>query len=142
MEQGVAAKVGVTALPKWMALQPVKKNIADSLLEAQKHPAGRAEYSASNGEASVYSCNRKYLAACGVSLDEEKLETLSGIAVPYGARVVLQPSFAVTSAEMKQRVADTVKMTARSTLVLEGNVVIKRLDLDGALIVRTGRQFG
>ena len=155
MEQGYrdsdGAKVGVTAFPKWMALQPVKKNIVDSQREAQDDILGMAEYSASNGEAAVYFCSRQYLAECGVTMPSMRLNQengmnlrkFQGINVKYGARVVLMPSFAMTLKEMKQRVnGDKVKMTERSTLVLEGNVMIKSLELDGTLIVKTGPRFG
>merc|ERR1712154_687174 len=115
--------VGVTSLPKWMALQPVKKNIFDSQKEAKENAQCMAEFCAANGEASVYFLNRKYMKHCGVALeeyDEQRLRMFNGINVKYGARIVLMPSFAVSLEEMKQRLigGKDIKIGKESTLIL------------------------
>ena len=63
---------------------------------------------------------------------------MGGIPVKYGARVVIQPSFGVTLGDIRSRFKENGKVviSAESTLVLEGNVEIENLQLNGALIIR------
>jgi hypothetical protein len=64
-------------------------------------------------------------------------EEFEGIKVHGGAKVVLAPSFATTMAEVRARVhGASVTISDRSTLVLEGDVRLESLDLDGTLAVR------
>jgi hypothetical protein len=64
-------------------------------------------------------------------------EEFEGIKVQGGAKVVLAPSFSTTMAEVRARVhGASVTISDRSTLVLEGDVRLESLDLDGTLVVR------
>ena len=64
-------------------------------------------------------------------------EEFEGIKVQGGAKVVLAPSFATTMAEVRARINGAgVTVSDRSTLVLEGDVRLESLDLDGTLVVR------
>jgi hypothetical protein len=64
-------------------------------------------------------------------------EDFEGIKVQGGAKVVIAPSFATTVAEVHDRVKGIgVSISDRSTLVLEGDVRLEGLDLDGSLVVR------
>jgi len=49
---------------------------------------------------------------------------------------VLAPSFAVSYEDIKHKIKGNVNISARSTLVLEGNVMLEDLDLDGTLFVK------
>lgn len=62
----------------------------------------------------------------------------SGIEVVSGPDLVLRPSFALCSTELKQKITNPaqVKISGRSSLVLKGEgLTIESLDLDGALII-------
>merc|ERR1712127_137545 len=62
----------------------------------------------------------------------------SGIPVTPGPNIILCPAFAITQEEIMNKVQGG-KITTRSSLVLEGEgLTIKNLDLDGALVIRTG----
>jgi len=131
-------EVGMTCFPPWLAMKPVKSNIADSIRQVQKMGTS---FSAAHGESAVYFMNRTLLrAACGdegaTAESKEKLEMVEGIPVDYGARVVLCPAFGVTVKEMAARIKGDVAVTERSTLVLDGDIEIDGLALDGALVVR------
>ena len=56
----------------------------------------------------------------------------------YGARVVIMPSFGVTLEDVRSRFDSSgkVAISSESTLVLEGDVSIKNLELNGALCLR------
>merc|ERR1712107_225205 len=59
--------------------------------------------------------------------------TYLGITRKIGARIVLQPSFGISLEEIKSKVKGKVTVSKKSVLVLEGDVTIDGLDLDGAL---------
>ena len=59
--------VGITQLPSWLAMSPVKNNIKDALVKFQK--VGCADC-ASSGEANMYFANRQYMREAGVKLTE------------------------------------------------------------------------
>merc|ERR1712070_391598 len=52
-----------------------------------------------------------------------------------GPRIVLQPSFGVSLEDMKTKVQGRWRISRRSVLVLDGEVAVNGLDLDGALTV-------
>merc|ERR1712238_299951 len=55
-----------------------------------------------------------------------------------GPRVIICPAFAITQEEVVNKIHGG-KISKRSSLVLEGQgLTVKNLDLDGALVVRTG----
>ena len=65
-------------------------------------------------------------------------QELGGIPVKYGARVVILPSFGVTLEDIRGRFVEggNVTISSESTLVLDGDISIKNLSLNGALILR------
>eukprot|EP00484_Ammonia_sp_Unknown_P017583 CAMPEP_0197039630 /NCGR_PEP_ID=MMETSP1384-20130603/16411_1 /TAXON_ID=29189 /ORGANISM="Ammonia sp." /LENGTH=635 /DNA_ID=CAMNT_0042470259 /DNA_START=84 /DNA_END=1991 /DNA_ORIENTATION=- len=138
-DQALSLNVGMTCFPPWLAMKPVKSNLADSIKDVQK--MGSA-FSAAHGEAAVYFLNRTLLRAAAknenlTTESKEKLELVKGLPVDYGARVVLYPSFGSTVKEMSGKLKGEISITERSTLVIDGDdVEIDGLKLDGALIVR------
>merc|ERR1712071_595180 len=66
------------------------------------------------------------------------LVTVSGIPVTPGPYIILCPAFAITQDEVRSKIEGGT-ITRRSSLVLEGeSLKVKNLDLDGALVIRTG----
>ena len=65
-------------------------------------------------------------------------QAFAGVPVHDGAHIVLMPSFACSLHELRDKLAGAnIRVSARSTLILDGsNVLINKLDLDGALVVR------
>jgi UDP-sugar pyrophosphorylase len=133
------AKVGFTQMERFICFSAVKNNPKDALDKLKG--SGFAE-SASTGEADIYAVGRYLLKRAGVSIETEektpgKLAYL-GIPFPDLAKVVLAPSFGTTIAEVCARFPDPqkVSISARSSLVVEGDVIIKSLILDGNLVLR------
>jgi len=124
--------VGITQLPTWLAMSPVKNNIKDALVKFQK--VGCADC-ASSGEANMYFANRQYMREAGVKLAEGKPVVFEGIPVPNGAHIVYKASFAVCLADVKKKCTGgkKIQISKRSTLILEGDITLKKLELDGAL---------
>ena len=99
---------------------------------------GYAE-SASSCESDIYASNRLLLAMTGVQIKTADLKAVFWLGIPFlnGAKIVLAPSFAVTINEIRSHfpTPDCVIISDRSSLVLEGDVIIETLDLDGDLHV-------
>merc|ERR1719203_1153127 len=111
-----------------MSFTCVKNNLEDA---AKKNPPDCAL----SAEADIYACNARLLELAGKDVDIQPAEdvTFLGITAQVGARIVLQPSFGISLEQLKERVKGKVIISARSALVLEGDVVLNGLELDGAL---------
>jgi UDP-sugar pyrophosphorylase len=133
---GEASKhVGFTSIPAELCFSPVKNATADGVsLQAN----GTAPGVAATGEADQYAAIRKIMKSIGCLIEDSPKATFNGITVIPGPEIVVKPSFAVCPAEYKSRfpVPSNIKISGRSSLVVEGNIVIESLDLDGALIIR------
>jgi len=124
-------KVGVTQAERFYCYSPVNNSTDDALLAQETSYA----QSAATGEFDIYKSNRKYLQHSGVKFEPDKIRQYSGISVPYNARIVLQPSFGTTLQEVRNRIYGDVSISANSTLILDGDIEIYNLKLDGALEV-------
>lgn len=102
---------------------------------------GTAPGTMSSAESDKYIQNQRKLKFAGMDIDvteEADLVPVAGIPVTPGARVILCPGFAITQQEVMQKI-EGGKVTKSSSLVLEGeDLKVKNLDLDGALVIRTG----
>lgn len=100
----------------------------------------------SSAESDKYIQNQRKLKFAGVDLPltqvPDDLAAVGGIPVTQGPRVLLCPSFAITQEEILNKVhGKNIRITQRSSLVLDGHhLMIKNLDLDGALVIRAGDQ--
>ncbi len=127
--------VGFTQFPEW-TYSPVKNSIDEA---RAKFAAGVPMRCASEGELELYAAYARQLRFVGVqAAPSAAVFEVSGFRIPDGPHVVLAPSFAVGVSQLRQRFPnpDKVRISARSTLVLEGDVTVESLDLDGALVVR------
>lgn len=97
-----------------------KKNPADCALSA---------------EADIYACNARLLELAGAEIESPADVSFMGIPAKIGARIVLHPSFGISLVDIKSKVKGKVKITRKSVLVLDGDITVDGLDLDGALKV-------
>jgi len=126
---------GMTQCERFYAMEPVKNNIVDA---AKKQEASGCADSAASGEFEVYRTNRRYLSAAGVEFEDDAEKVYSKIKVPYNSRVTVQPSFAQTLRQYKDHIKGKVKVSAGSSLILDGDIDIMNLTLDGALEIKAG----
>jgi len=126
------APVGITQGEAFYCYEPVKNNIRDAIGKQRK--TGSACCGAS-GEFACYLSNRRFLQHAGVQFEPDEKREYAGIVVPYNARVVLQPQFGNSLKDIKNRIHGKVTVTAESTLVLDGDIHIYNLELDGALVI-------
>ncbi|CAE7604021.1 USP, partial [Symbiodinium sp. KB8] len=122
-------KVGFTQLERLMSFTCVKNNLADAM---KKNPPDCAL----SAEADIYACNARLLELAGqgkVKIEAPPDVNFLGITAQVGARIVLQPSFAVSLEQMKEKVKGTITISNKSELVVDGDVALNDLELDGAL---------
>jgi len=138
-EMGSEANIGFTMFDRWFTFSPAKNSLEAGVEDVGK--GGTAPGTMSSAESDKYIQNQRKLKFAGVDInvtEEKDLVPIAGIPVTPGPRVILCPGFAITQQEVVEKI-EGGKITNRSTLVLEGeDLKVKNLDLDGALVIRTG----
>eukprot|EP01041_Mallomonas_annulata_P000755 gene755-1440_t len=129
---GSEAKVGFSQAPAWICYSPVKNNAADA---AASVAAGVPAGSAIAGESDQYFAPAECLRILGAHIQQETAKTYLGLSGSLGPRIVFDPSFAVFPGEIASRFPSPtlVSISAKSTLVISGDVIIHSLNLDGSL---------
>lgn len=131
------ARVGFSDFERWFSFSPVKNSIEDAL---KSHKSGVYAASPGAGEAAVYQAHKTLLRLAGAKVAEA--EPLSFLQLPLELRpaIALSPRFALTVDDVMRRVpgGSQVTVSSRSTLVLDGDVTLHSLELDGALVVKAG----
>lgn len=129
------AKVGFTLAPAWFCYSPCKNNSVDAAVSVQSGvPAG----SAFTAESDQYFASAEILRILGAQVQSSEPVMFSDISAVPGPRIVFHPSFAVLPSEVSARfpTPSMVSISANSTLVVEGDVVVHSLALDGVLFLK------
>jgi len=132
---GPDEKVGVTIFDRRWCFSANKNNIKDA---AAKHAAGGPPESGATAESDFYLAGRMKLAAAGVKVETAKEELILGIPFTPGPRVLLRPSFAMTLAEVREKIKG-VKISGDATLVLDGkDITLENVEITAgsALAIR------
>lgn len=132
--------VGFTTVQEvWVGYSPVKNSVADALA---KVAAGCPPHSAAAGECDMYGTAARSLRLAGATVGDPADVVFAGTRLQLWPRIVLSPATAATLGELRDRVVRPcgagVRISARSTLVLKGNIILEELDLDGALVLTCG----
>jgi len=128
------AKVGFALFEQWCCYSPVKNSPQEA---RAKFKSGNHPQSATTGETDLFAANCRILRMAGAGVEDPKRATFNGIDVELYARVVWSPEWAKDFVGVRARLprADAVCISQRSTLVLDGDITIEELNLDGALII-------
>ncbi|KAL1833704.1 hypothetical protein ACET3Z_003355 [Daucus carota] len=127
-----SARVGFTVMDAWLAYAPVKNNPED----AAKVPKGNPYHSATSGEMAIYKANSLVLRKAGVKVDDPVSQVFNGQEVEVWPRVTWKPDWALTFAEIKNKVSGKCSISQKSTMVINGrNIFVEDLSLDGALVI-------
>jgi UDP-sugar pyrophosphorylase len=120
--------IGFTQLDRSMCFTCVKNNLSDAI---KKTPPDCAL----SAEADIYACNARLLQLAGADVQIEAPDEVSflGVKAEIGARIVLHPEFGISLEQMKTRVKGKIKISKRSTLIIDGPATLDGLDLDGGL---------
>lgn len=141
-EMGQTANIGFTMFDRWFTFSPAK-NALDAGQEDVKK-GNKAPGTMSSAESDKYIQNARKLKHAGANVQvdvatDDTLISMAGIPVTPGPRIILKPSFGISQQEYRAKIQGPVKISPRSSLVLGGHhMIIKGLELDGALILRCG----
>ena len=125
-------KVGVTIFDRAWCFSPCKNNLAEAAHKAAQN--GPPE-SASSAENDFYLAGRVKLRAAGMAVADSPVIAICGIPFTPGPRVILRPSFALTLAEVKERIQGGA-ISGASTLILDGDIRLENVAVsDGASLV-------
>jgi len=133
---GPEVQVGFTSFERWFSFSPVKNSIDEAIKSAEK---GVYAASPGAGEAAVFDANAQLLRLAGADVAPPAApSTFLGLPLALSPSIALTPNFALTLDELRRRTpgGDQVKVSSRSSLVLDGDVILHSLSLDGALSVR------
>jgi len=138
-ELGSEVNIGFTTFDRWFTFSPAKNSLESGIDAVES--GNIAPGTMSSAESDKYVQNQRKLRHAGMDVDvteEKDLVEVGGIPVTPGPRVIICPAFAITQEEVVNKIHGG-KISKRSSLVLEGQgLTVKNLDLDGALVVRTG----
>jgi UDP-sugar pyrophosphorylase len=118
-------KVGVTVFNRVWCFSACKNNLTDA---AQKVAQNAPPESASSAENDFYEAGRVKLRAAGMRVDEGPSQMLRGVPFTSGPRVILRPSFALTLAEVRERIHGG-SISGDATLILEGDVRLENVTI-------------
>jgi UDP-sugar pyrophosphorylase len=130
----LSLRVGFTQLPSWVCFSPCKNNTADAAIAFKSGLPPGCAFSAESDE---YYFNAEVLRGLGCNLSYEEPKEFLGIRAVTGPRIILHPTTAIFPFEYGDVFTNprNVTISARSSLILSGNVEIRSLNLDGALRV-------
>jgi len=128
------AEVGFTMFDSWVCYSPVKNSPESAL---QKFKSGNHPQCGTTGEIDLFAANCKIFRLAGAIVSAPDNRKFNGINVELEARILWSPSWAVTFNEVCHRLpqARAVHISSRSTLILDGDITIDHLRLDGALTI-------
>jgi len=135
-ELGNTVNVGFTMFERWFTFSPAKNSL-------ESGQTANPPDTASSAESDKYIQNQRKLRHVGMDVPvtehADDFLKIAGIPVTPGPRIVICPAFSITQEELQAKIQGG-SVTKRSSLVLEGeNLKINNLNLDGALVIRTGK---
>jgi UDP-sugar pyrophosphorylase len=125
-------KVGFTMAPAWLCYSPCKNNPTDAAASIASGIPAASPYTAESEQYQVWS---QLLRLLGADIMDAEPKTILGITAVPSPRLVFKPSFVLFPHELQARVVNgsNISITSRSSLVIEGDVILDTLALDGAL---------
>ena len=125
-------KVGVTVFDRTWCFSACKNNLTDA---AQKVIQNGPPESASSAENDFYETGRAKLRAAGMLVEDSPRQMLRGVPFTTGPRVILRPSFALTLAEVREKIHGG-SISGDATLILEGDVRLENVTIpEGSSLV-------
>jgi UDP-sugar pyrophosphorylase len=127
-----SANVGFTIFPTWFTYSPVKNNTKDAPSYIQR---GVPPACALSGECDQYNIFRELLVRNGCNVEPGQRQSFREVDGILGPQIVFDPTFCIFPADFKTHFPypTQIHISARSTLVIKGNAIIEKLNLDGAL---------
>ena len=132
---GTKATVGFTVFDNWIGYSPVKNSPEDG---KKKFDDGQPTHTATSGEFEFYNCASRILRLAGANVPEPEIDPkqkFNGMSFPTGSKVVLSPSFGCSFERVESKI-NNLSLTAKSVLIVEGDVSFENVQIDGAFEVK------
>lgn len=129
------SNVGFTVINQvWAAYSPVKNSPEDARAKAS---AGGPSHSATTGELDIYQANCRTLQMLGATIEGPESRSFNGLDVQLWPRVSWSPLFALTIADLQEKInAKRLHLAHNGVLVIGGeDISIESLHVEGALVV-------
>jgi len=112
----------------WYCFSPAKNNITDAAKCVAK---GIPSYGAAEAEYNFYEWTNKMLAIAGIEIEKETEKTdYNGMAFAFGPKILLDPTFALTFQELKEKFVGKNRIAKNATLIMgESNLFFQHLEL-------------
>ena len=130
--EDVGNSVGFTSAPAWLCFSPCKNNTTDAAITMA---SGIAPFSAYSAESDQYFVFCEILRKYGANITSAEKQEILGISEIPGPRLVIKPSCAIFSTELLKHFPNpiNIEITSKSSLILDGDIIINNLQLDGYL---------
>jgi len=132
--QSVGNSVGFTMYDTWFCFSPAKNNVNDALACFNR---GLPSFGAAQAEFDFYNWTNKMLRLAGVDIPESTTTTsCSGIPINFGPKILLEPSFALTLQDLRDRFGPGCSFKPAATIILKEAAANKRYEnlvVDGTL---------
>ncbi|CAM9710626.1 unnamed protein product [Laminaria digitata] len=110
-ELGNSAKIGFTSFDKWLTFSPAKNDLESAAAAAAE---GVPPGTASSAESEFYAqAARRLQLAAGCELGEPELVEFASVPLSMGPRVVMHPSFATNTEDLRSKAGPGVKVSSR-----------------------------
>jgi UDP-sugar pyrophosphorylase len=132
---GTKATVGFTVFDNWVGYSPVKNSPEDG---KKKFDDGQPTHTATSGEFEFYNCASRILRLAGANVPEPEIDPkqkFNGMSFPTGSKVVLSPSFGCSIERVESKI-NNLSLTAKSVLIVEGDVSFENVQIDGVFEVK------
>lgn len=120
--KGGKDRVGYTMYDAWYCFSPAKNNVT----EAQNlHKKNMPCFAMASAEYDMYNWNIRMLQNAGVQIEcSDKEQVFAGVPWKFGPKIHLEPSFALTYAELEKKFKKkNVKIGAQATLLLANDAL-------------------
>ena len=127
-----SSKVGFTLAPLWLCYSPCKNSAADAVAAVASGVPAHCPYTS---ECDQYNATAELLRGLGVAVATGEQQTFLSVSAIPSPRIVIDPSTALFVSQFRAVFPSPsdVKISQNSTLIIEGDVVVASLNLDGAL---------
>lgn len=123
--------VGFTTYDAWFCFSPVKNKHEDA---CKLYERGLSSHGAAQAEWDYYNWTNKVLSEqVGVDIDyNTEPQDFNGMKLAFGPKIVLDPSFAISVKELRQKFQGKTRIGRHATLILEGlNTTVADLHFEG-----------
>ena len=129
---GTEAKVGFTTIPGWAAYSPCKNNAKDAAASAAAGVPGASPFTAESDQYNAYAELMRHM---GIIIPMAAKQSCLGITAASGPCIVFSPETVMFPSDLRRVFPHPtqVSISARSVLVVDGDVRIQSLRLDGAV---------